>query len=155
MAMTPMQELDPAMRGRGIAAAFTALVTVGVGVLVAVNVLAPSAPPLRALSWRLGDGYQVPEFDAVTARTTRTLWVDVDQVSCGEGQTYLARSPVIDYRPTAVTITFPIEGDPTDCSPFLSGTGEVVQLREPLGGRLLFDGSQDPPSSRPYEISSP
>ena len=153
--MRPKQELDPEMRGRGIAAAITIAVTIGVVVLVAVSLLAPSEPPLRALSWRLGDGYQVPTFDAVTARTTRTLSVDVDHLSCGEGQTYREESPIIDYAAGTVTITIPVEGDTTGCAPFLSGLGRVVHLREPLGGRLLFDGSQDPPVSRPYEISSP
>ena len=153
--MTPTLGPDPEMRGRRIAAAFTTAVTAGVGILVAVSLLAPSAPPLRALSWRLGDGYQVPTFDAVTARTTTQLAIDVDQLSCPEGQTYRQASPTIDYEPETVTITFPLEGDTSGCAPFLSGLGRVVRLREPLGGRLLFDGSQDPPVSRPYEISSP
>lgn len=72
--------------------------------------------------------------------------------------------PTVAYTPSAVTITLRLSDafDEIDgCSGTVSGRRPVgyildiyaavrVQLREPLGGRALFDGSTFPPAARPY-----
>jgi hypothetical protein len=65
-------------------------------------------------------------------------------------------TPDITYTPWSVTITMRIK-DSYDQNPECGrgfydywGLPVAVQLREPLGGRALFDGSTFPPSGHPY-----
>jgi hypothetical protein len=65
-------------------------------------------------------------------------------------------TPDIDYTPWSVTITMRIKDSyyqNRECGRGFYdywGLPVAVQLREPLGGRALFDGSAFPPTARPY-----
>ena len=60
----------------------------------------------------------------------------------------------ISYLPWSVTITLHASDSfaPVKCHGFYDYWGEPleVHLREPLGGRPLFDGGASPPAPRPY-----
>lgn len=117
---------------------------------IAWRPISPDIPRGSALSWKLGLGYQVPRFDPAAAQITTTVSIEVDQLTCPGGRDVRGLLPIVTYTPLSVTITIPGNGDTSGCYHYLSGTGVTVQLREPLGGRTLFDGSLDPPAARPY-----
>ena len=125
----------------------------------------PSFPPERSVGWGL-------TLDPSTADTTTVVTVRVGVPSCLMGDTPRDSSwlapPAITYTPSTVTITLltndAFEG--TSCFGTLNGrrvigyvldsyTSVRVQLREPLRGRALFDGSTSPPKPRPYTTQSP
>lgn len=100
------------------------------GLNLATWVLDPEAPPPDAAATSFGA--------LVTERT------------CTGGKPMGGRlqPPSISYGPESVLVVFaarPLEGDAFDC-PSNPSTQVVVQLREPLGDRDLFDGGFFPPA---------
>ena len=104
-------------------------------------------------------------FDLTTAQTTTVVpvwpvwWPACHPFDQDLGNGTAAGSwltPDITYTPWAVTITMRISAaydkNPECGRGFYDfwGTPILVQLREPLAGRPLFDGSAFPPAARPY-----
>ena len=132
----------------------------------------PSFPPERSVGWILYDGFGPATFDPSKAETTTVVTVRVGVPSCQMGDiprdsSWLA-PPAVAYTTSAVTITLLTNDafERTRCFGTLNGrrvigfildsyTSVRVQLREPLRGRALFDGSTSPPKPRPYTTQSP
>jgi hypothetical protein len=139
-----------------------------VGALAAVLFPSLSVPPSRLVGWGLGG--QVPGvavwtgtywrggvgFDLATAQTTTVVPLSMDRwpAECAQGDDSWLAAPAITYTPWAVIITMRETDsfDTTTCKGWYDFWGATVkvQLREPLGGRPLFDGSKYPPAPRPY-----
>jgi hypothetical protein len=91
--------------------------------------------------------------------TDRIRWL-----SCAPHDDSWLAPPAISYTPWSVTITMHTTdafAATTTCGGGNDNTGMfgimrdvgipvAVQLREPLGGRALFDGSSSPSAARPY-----
>jgi hypothetical protein len=125
-----------------------ALLPLGLVALLATGLAgcALITPTGQSVSWRLSPA---------TTETTRVVEVVAERPYCtnmAEGP-WFADPEIVD-TPLAVVITVrarpEFSGRPECESFFLSGTRLKVQLREPLGGRPLFDGSAMPPEARPY-----
>jgi hypothetical protein len=128
------------------------IVTVIAVALVARLLVAP-LPSERTLTWKMGFGYDPTSADVV---------IEVERPSCApDGDAWIA-PPVVTATPLAVFITvrmadtFNVPGclgtlgyDPTglpfghlpSVGGYLTGTSLVVHLTQPLGLRVLFDGS--------------
>lgn len=149
-----------------------AMVFLGVLILVADLVFvgsfpARNIPAWRLLSWKIDYGFQKPAFDPQAAQTT--ILIEVDHPGCtpSSGGDWLAPAAV-NYTPWSVTITMSMNetganspacagrnydnynGPLPEVGDYLTGLYVPVQLSEPLGGRLLFDGASNPPAIRPY-----
>jgi hypothetical protein len=150
-------------------AARVGVVFVGVVMLVAVAAWllfpSPSLPLSRFIRWQLGDGFLgTPKFDPTMARTATVIPISVDWLECAPQNDSWLASPDITYTPSSVTITMHTTdafAATTTCGGGNGGKGNVgimldvgipveVHLREPLGGRTLFDGGASPPTVRPY-----
>jgi len=70
----------------------------------------------------------------------------IREQACANGASPEGRvlEPGIEYRPDAIVITFRVTMSPGDC-PSNPSFPVVVTLAEPIGGRALLDGSEDPP----------
>jgi hypothetical protein len=146
--------------------------TAAIGLLAVVVILAAmvrleapldSIPSGKLLSWQLGSVAPGSRVTASTAQTTTVVGIEVEHPGCtpSDGGSWLA-DPIVTYTPWSVTITMYLN-DTTNCGSqqtpheglplvggYLMGTIYEVQLREPLGGRALLDGSSFPPQARPY-----
>jgi hypothetical protein len=143
--------------------AFLAVVMV-ISLAVALVAPGPLIPSSRLLSWQLNSGHPGAGSDPATAQGT-VVAIEVEHPSCApiDVGPWLA-DPIISYTPWSVTITMHMNdtADTANCSSqqgplplpivgsYLTGIFVPVQLREPLGGRALFDGSSFPPQARPY-----
>ena len=138
-------------RGRGARVA-SAIVTVSADTLVARLFVAP-LPSDRTLTWKMGFGYDPMSADVV---------IEVERPYCApDGDAWIA-PPVVTATPLAMSITvrmadsFNVPGclgvlgyDPGRLSfgrlptvgGWLTGTRVVVHLTQPLGLRVLVDGS--------------
>ena len=149
------------------------LATAAMGVLaillvlsLSVYVVAPGAQirPSRTLNWQL-TGDAIKSVNAASVQTATVVSIEVEHPVCPPNDT--ARwldEPIISYTPWSVTITMhmndavvspkcssqqtPHEGSLPLVGGYLMGILYDVQLREPLGGRALFDGSSSPPAER-------
>jgi hypothetical protein len=149
-------------------AAMTLLAVVMVTSLpVRLEAPAQSIPPSRLLSWQLNRLPSWPGLDPATAQALTVVGIEVHPPGCApiEVGSWLAE-PIITYTPWSVTITMHMKDTapppPTSSSPcpphldlpvlggYRMGNLYRVQLREPLGGRALLDGSSFPPQARPY-----
>jgi hypothetical protein len=149
-------------------AARVGVVVVGVVLLVAVAAwllfLWPPLPMSRFVGWQLGDGFLgTPRFDPTTAQTTTVVPISVDWLECAPQNDSWLASPDVSYTSSSVTITMHTTdafAATTTCGGGDGGKGIVgimldvgipveVHLREPLGGRTLFDGGTSPPTVRP------
>jgi hypothetical protein len=126
----------------------------------------PSLPPSRSVGWRLADGFLgTPRFDPTTAQTTTAIPISVDWLACApQDASWLLPQPEISYMPESVTITMHTTdafAATTTCGGGNENKGDIavmldvgipveVHLREPLGGRALFDGAALFPGPRPY-----
>ncbi len=136
--------------------------------LLASGPVGPSAMPLpgTSVSWRLNQGYAGQAFEPWTAMTTTVVPIEVDYPTCitnGAGHWF---DVTVSY--TSETVTIQVVMTPTaaahcpsqpyphvlgslpEVGGYLTGIYYSVHLREPLGGRALFDGSTFPASARPY-----
>lgn len=137
----------------------TAALTLGliVALLVAAVWYLPSSSlrPGRSVSWKLGN--MSGPFDPSTAMATTVVRIEASHPGCtSSGDGWF--ETLVTYTPVSVTIQVhmtaaaaakcasagPMVGD------YLSGEQISVQLREPLGGRALFDGFMFPAAARPY-----
>jgi hypothetical protein len=156
------------VRRAALAVATVAALAVVAWALLPSGSVGPSAMPLRgtSVSWQLNHGYGGPGFDPRTAMTTTVVPIEVDYPTCitnGFGHWFDA---TVSYTSATVTIQVVMTptaaaGCPAQAYPhvvgslptvggYLSGIYYAVHLREPLGGRALFDGSTFPASARPY-----
>jgi hypothetical protein len=145
-----------------------AAIAVAAWALIASNPGVPSTMPLpgHSVSWKLDHGYGGPAFNPSTAMTTTVVPIEVDYPTCipnGFGHWF---DVTVSYAPAWVTIqvvmtpaaakgcgsqAYPhVLGPLPEVGGYLSGIYYAVQLREPLGGRALFDGGTLPPGPRPY-----
>jgi hypothetical protein len=148
------------------------LATVAVGFLAVVLVVAAlvrleapleSIPSGKLLNWQLGSAAPGSGAESAKARATTEIGIEVEHPFCTpvDAGPWLA-DPIITYTPWSVTITMRLS-DTTDClsqqapheglpllGGYLMGIIYDVHLREPLGGRMLLDGSSFPPQARPY-----
>ncbi len=154
---------------RRVANAAIALLAVLMVVAVPVRLMMPaqSIPPSRLLSWQLNRLASGPGLDPATAEAMTAVRIEVEPPGCAaiEVGPWLA-DPIVTYTPWSVTITMhmndtapPLFTSSSACLPHegLPVLGSyrmdnlyTVQLREPLGGRWLLDGSSFPPQARPY-----
>ena len=115
-------------------------------------VLSPSVPSDQLVGWELGQGYGGRPFEPATAQTTTVIPMVVDHPACDGNRPDWLGEPAIAYTPWSVTITMYSRYPNRDASCsggwYLSGMNALVELREPLGGRQLFDGSKSPPHPR-------
>lgn len=146
----------------------TAAIAVIAWALIGSSPSTPAAMPLpgTSVSWRLNQEYGSPAFAPSTAMTTTVVPIEVDYPTCipnGSGHWF---DVTVSYAPASVTIQVlmtpaaaslcPSQPYPHVLGPLLevgnyaSGIYYAVQLREPLGGRALFDGGTLPPALRPY-----
>ena len=139
-------------------------------IAVAALAFIPSKPPMplpgHSVKWELDQGYGGAAFDPATAMTTTVVPIEVDYPVCipnGYGHWF---DVTVSYAPTWVSIQvimtpdaakgcgtqpYPhVLGPLPEVGGYLSGIYHAVQLREPLGGRQLFDGGTLPPGPRPY-----
>jgi hypothetical protein len=150
------------------------LATVGMGLLavlvvfsLTVRFVAPG-PPIassRLLSWQRSSGFPGAGSDPATPQGT-VVTIEVEHPYCapGDGTSWLA-APIVSSTPWSVTITMHMNDTPetANCSStqaphegplpivggYLTGIFVPVRLSEPLGFRMLFDGSSFPPQARP------
>jgi len=157
-------------RNRRVAVGLAAIAAIAVAAwaLIPSSPVVPSAIPRpgHSVYWRLNTGYGEPAFAPSTAMTTMVVPILVDYPTCisnGSGHWF---DVTVSYTPASVTIQVlmtpaaaslcPSQPYPHVLSPILevgnyaSGIYYTVQLREPLGGRALFDGGTLPPGPRPY-----
>lgn len=145
-----------------------AAIAVATWALVPSNPVVPSAMPLPgySVSWQLDRGYGGPAFDPSTAMTTTVVPIEVDYPTCIPNGGDHWFDVTVSYAPASVTVQvlmttaaaklcpsqeYPrILGPLPEVGGYLSGIYYAVQLREPLGGRALFDGGTLPPAPRPY-----
>lgn len=155
-------------RRTALGLAAIAAVAVAAWALIASNPVVPSAMPLPgySVSWRLDGGYGGPAFDSSTAMTTTVVPIEVDYPTCIPNGAAHWFDSTVSYAPASVTIQvlmtpaaanlcpsqkYPrVLGPVPEVGGYLSGIYYAVQLREPLGGRALFDGGTLPPAARPY-----
>jgi hypothetical protein len=141
-----------------------------IGVVMLIGVLAAwtllpslSIPSSQVVGWKLDYGYNGPGFDPTT---TTVVPIEVNRPVCAPGDVSWLATPVIAYTPWAVIITMHMTdtfSESTKCvahdrdsrlplvGNYLSGDNYPVNLSEPLGGRVLFDGAKFPPAARPYQ----
>ncbi len=152
---------------RAVTGAMAGLVVLMV-ISLPVRLLAP-APLInssRLLSWRIAGGSIGVASDPATTPTTNVLTIEVEHPGCApiEAGPWLA-DPIVLSTPWSVTITMHMNDTPdtAGCSSmeglhdgslplvggYLTGIFVPVQLNEPLGDRMLFDGSAFPPATRP------
>lgn len=114
-----------------------------------------SIPSWRLAGWQLAQGLDGHAF--VPGPTTTVIPVNLNRwPACDQYQTagsWLA-PPQITYAPWSVTITLYSSDSfkaAANCGGWYGFWGQPVdvQLSEPLGGRLLLDGSTLPPRPRP------
>lgn len=135
---------------------------------ISVRLLAPALliPSSRLLSWRIASGSIGVASDPATTPSTTVLTIEVEHPGCApiEAGPWLA-DPIVSSTPWSVTITMHMNDTPdtAGCSSmegphdgslplvggYLTGIFVPVQLNEPLGGRMLFDGSTFPSAGRP------
>lgn len=148
------------------AMAFLAVVMV-ISLPVRLEAPAQSIPASRLLSWQLNRLPSWPGLDPARAQAMTAVSIEVDPPGCApiDVGPWLA-DPIVTYTPWSVTITMhmsdtapPSSMSSSPCPPHqdlpvLGGyrmhNARNVQLREPLGGRALLDGSSFPPQARPY-----
>jgi hypothetical protein len=158
-------------RRRRVAAVAVVTVAILVATLaLAVSVFAPSlgVPPSHVVGWQLGG--QVPGvsvwtgsywrggrgFDQKTAQTTTVVPLSMDRwpADCAEAAADWLATPQIAYTPWSVTITMRTRDtfDFAKCRGWYDFWGQpvAVHLSEPLGGRVLLDGSKLPAEARAY-----
>lgn len=153
---------------RRLATAAIGFLAVLMVVSVPVRLMVPglSIPSSRLLSWQVNNGLGQP-LDATASRTTTTVTIEVEHPACApiDVGPWLA-DPIITYTPWSVTITMHMSdtADTAGCSSqqaqhdgplpivggYLTGVFRQVHLSEPLGGRMLFDGSSFPPAARAF-----
>lgn len=128
-----------------------------VALLVAAVWYLPSSSfrPGRSVSWKLGN--MSGPFDPSTATTTTVVRIEASHPGCtSSGNDWF--ETLVTYTPVSVTIqvhmTAAAEARCASAGPmvgeYLSGQQISVPLREPLGGRALFDGFTFPAAARPY-----
>ena len=143
-------------------------IAVAVWALVPSNPVVPSAMPLPgySVSWQLDRGYGGPAFDPSAAMTSTVVPIEVDYPTCISNGRDHWFDATVSYTPASVTIQVlmtpaaanlcPAQKYPRVLGPlpevggYLSGIYYAVRLREPLGGRALFDGGTLPPAPKPY-----
>ncbi len=130
-------------------------------VALAVTVLFPtqSFPASRLVPWQL-HGMLGPGLDPTTIQTATVVPVDVAEWPTNDKGGQMDDSwlvPVVNYTPTSVIITLHTSDAyesqlrmRTTVGMFDTGGWVQVHLGEPLGGRALLDGSQNPAAPRPY-----
>jgi hypothetical protein len=116
------------------------------------------------VAWQPAVGIGGPAFDPSTAEATTVVNVEVEWPACVSTGDNSWLMPEISYLPWSVTITLrtsaayasnpkcsktAADGELQTVGYYLSPLSFPVQLREPLGGRSLFDGSVFPPAARP------
>jgi hypothetical protein len=148
--------------------------TVGIGLLAVLMVFSltvrfvapgPLIPSSRLLSWQRSSGFPAAGPDPATPQGT-VVTIEVEHPYCapGDGTSWLA-APIVSSTPWSVTITMHMNDTPetASCSStqaphegplpivggYLTGIFVPVHLSEPLGFRMLFDGSSSPPQARP------
>ena len=150
---------------RRVATAAFGLLAVLMVISVPVRLMVPaqSIPSGRLLSWQLN---RIPGlgFDPAAAQTTTVVQIEVEHPYClGMGTGASLEDPTVTYTPWSVVITMhmnetagcssqqaPHQGSLPLVGGYLTGLFVQVPLSEPLGGRMLFDGSSFPPGFRPY-----
>ncbi len=153
---------------RRLATASFGLLVVLMVVSVPVRLMVPaqSIPSSRLLNWKVVSGLLGRTLDPATARTT-AVTIEVEHPGCTPTDVgpWLA-DPIVSYTPWSVTITMHMNdtADTAGCSSqqaphdgslplvggYLMGIIYEVRLSEPLGGRMLLDGSSFPPQVRQY-----
>lgn len=137
-----------------------------VSVPVRLMMPAQAIPSAQLLSWQL-NRISGLGFDQAAAQTTTVVQIEVEHPYCVgmDAGPWLA-DPLVTYTPWSVTITMHMDGtaDTPNCTSqqathdgtlplvggYLTGLFVPVHLSEPLGNRLLFDGSSFPPAPRLY-----
>jgi hypothetical protein len=145
----------------------------GLAIVVAAALLAvavwylPSASiqPGRSVSWKLGyvGGHA---FDASAASDAMIVPIEVYHPYCVPTAGGPWFDVTVSYTPSSVTIQARMTAAAAAQCPapapqpagslaivgeYLSGVPYTVKLREPLGGRALFDGFTFPAAARPYQ----
>jgi hypothetical protein len=128
-----------------------------VALLVAAVWYLPSSSlrPGRSASWMLGNMFG--PFDPSTAMTTSVVPIEASHPGCTSSGddwfetlvTYTPVSVTIQVHMTAAAVAMCASAGPM-VGEYLSGEQISVHLREPLGGRALFDGFTFPAAARPY-----
>ena len=108
--------------------------------------LGAGEPGEQPVTWYLATGEAAPDPDA------RQIPIEVIESACASGQSAQGRihEPAIDYRFDAIVVTVtvkPLSGS-QEC-PGNPPTPYLLELDEPLNGRLLLDGGRYPPAPPP------
>ena len=160
LAMWKVWHRASARTARGRTARVASVIVTVIAVAVVARLFVAPLPSERTLTWKMGFGYDPTSADVV---------IEVERPYCApDGDAWIA-PPVVTATPLAVFITvrmadsFNVPGclgilgyDPGGL-PFgrlpvvggwLTGTPVVVHLTQPLGLRVLFDGSRVIPEPR-------
>jgi hypothetical protein len=136
-------------RGASVGAALVAFAMIGA---LAAWLLAPSLmiPSHRMVGWEL-QGFPGRVSDTAATSTSIEVFVRSWPTEFNQGDDSWLEQRVIE-TPVSVTITLhttdAYESGPALRSWYDTGGWVTVNLRAPLGGRLLFDGSGFPPQPR-------
>lgn len=157
----------PRLRFLGPAMVFLGTLILAADLVFVLSFPAHNIPGWWPLSWKIASG---PNGSVVSTKAGQsTIWIEVEHPGCtpSSGGNWLAPA-AISYTPWSVTITMSMNelaangpcSDPQfrpqsnrrlpEVGDYLMGVIIPVQLSEPLGGRLLFDGSSSLPAVRPY-----
>jgi hypothetical protein len=131
----------------------------GVALLVAAVWYLPSSSvqPGRSVPWKLGN--MSGRFDPSAATTTTDIPIEASHPGCTPSSGGSWFDTLVTYTPVSVTIQIRMTAaaaakcanvGPLGGGEYLSGEQISVHLREPLGGRALFDGFMFPAVARPY-----
>ncbi len=153
LAMWEVWHLASARTARGRVARVASVIVTVIAVALVARLFVAPLPSDRTLTWKMGFGYDPTSADVV---------IEVERPSCApDGNDWIA-PPVVTATPLAVFITarmadtFNVPGchgtlghDPwglpfgplPGVGGYLTGTALVVHLTQPLGLRVLFDGS--------------
>lgn len=147
---------------RRVARIVVAVVAV-IAVALAARLLVAPLPSARTLTWQVAQGPAGHGFDFTTAGTATVVPIEVERPACAPDGTFWLAPPDVTSTPWAVVITMRMADtfDASGCATadegrlpavgsYLTGTYLDVHLAEPLGGRVLFDGSALVPGARPY-----
>ena len=156
---------------RRLATAAIGLLAVLLVVSIPVRLMVPtqSIPSSRLLSWQVSSGFG-QRLDPAAAQAATEITIEVEHPGCApiDVGPWLA-DPVVSSTPWSVTITMHMndtaetagclfqqaqhEGSLPIVGGYLTGIFYRVPLGEPLGDRMLFDGSSFPPQARPVPLS--
>lgn len=151
LALREVWRLAPAGTARGRVGRTGSVIVGVIAVVVVARLLVAPLPSERTLTWKTGFLFDPGQAQA------NVVQVEVERPSCAPDGTSWLATPAVTYTPLAVFITVRMadtfnvpgctgilgfhDGRLPLVGGYLTGTYLDVELTQPLGGRVLFDGA--------------